>query len=123
MCDLGFKPGCICHWPVTHAKPPPPQILVPHTSFLYKTQADSERPSYGLIAEEVSAVDPNLVYWTPDKDDARGEREESVHYQMLAPLLVKEAQLLRARVEALEALNKALEARVAALEAAAPKAP
>ena len=43
---------------------------------------------YGLIAEEVAEVDPTLVYWVPDDDEASpagAERPEAVHYQQLGP--------------------------------------
>jgi hypothetical protein len=59
--------------------------------FTYKPEFSegATAPQYGLIAEEVAEVDPNLAI-TVDG------RVESVRYQFLAPLLVAEVQRLEA---------------------------
>jgi hypothetical protein len=59
--------------------------------FTYKPEFSegATDPQYGLIAEEVAEVDPNLAI-TVDG------RVESVRYQFLAPLLVAEVQRLEA---------------------------
>ena len=54
-------------------------------------------PQYGLIAEDVAAVAPDLV----TRDD-EGE-VNSVRYHVLAPMLLNEVQKLQARVAELEA--------------------
>jgi hypothetical protein len=63
--------------------------------FRYKDHAaqGDTTPQYGLIAEEVAEVFPELVVY-----DAEG-RPETVRYHLLAPLLLAEAQRERARAE------------------------
>lgn len=58
--------------------------------FLYKPEFDdgSRTPQYGLIAEEVADVEPELAVL------ARDGTPETVRYHFLAPLLVAEAQRL-----------------------------
>lgn len=58
--------------------------------FLYKPEFDdgSRTPQYGLIAEEVADVEPELAVLAPDG------APETVRYHFLAPLLVAEAQRL-----------------------------
>jgi len=51
---------------------------------------------YGLIAEEVAEVAPELVF----ADE--GGNPQIVRYEQLVPLLLNEIQELRARVDALE---------------------
>jgi hypothetical protein len=67
-------------------------------SFRYKEQAarGDTTPQFGLIAEEVAEVFPELVVY-----DARG-RPETVKYHLLVPLLLNEMQRLERRVEAAE---------------------
>jgi trimeric autotransporter adhesin len=60
-------------------------------TFRYKT--DPKRvPQYGLIAEEVDKVYPELVI----RDDAG--RIAGIHYEELAPILLNEVQVLQRRV-------------------------
>jgi hypothetical protein len=66
-------------------------------SFVYKHDAQEVR-QYGLIAEEVATVYPELVTRTPE-----GE-VQAVRYQELIPLLVNELQ--RQRQEFQEALQR-----------------
>ena len=67
-------------------------------SFRYKEHAarGDTTPQFGLIAEEVAEVFPELVVY-----DARG-RPETVKYHLLVPLLLNELQRLERRVEAAE---------------------
>lgn len=80
--------------------------------FRYKLQYDdgSRLTQYGLIAEEVAEVFPELVLYRPD-----GEIE-TVRYHLLAPLMLNEMQRqekelveLRAQVARLEGALRALE--------------
>ena len=82
-------------------------------NFYYKPEYDdgSHALQYGLIAEEVEKIYPEMVGY--DKDG----RPASVKYQSLAPMLLNEAQKQNARVEKLEEENRRLEDRLAALEA------
>jgi hypothetical protein len=82
-------------------------------TFLYKPQYDdgSHALQYGLIAEEVAKLYPEMVGY--DKDG----QPSSVKYQSLTPMLLNEAQKQNARVEKLEEENRKLEERLAALEA------
>jgi hypothetical protein len=88
-------------------------------SYRYKAEPDARH--YGLIAEEVDKVMPDLVV-----RDEEG-RPESVQYHELIPLLLQERQELRAELarqralieqqaKALAALSRRLDARVAALD-------
>ena len=67
-------------------------------SFRYKEHAarGDTTPQFGLIAEEVEEVFPELVV-----HDAQG-RPETVKYHLLVPLLLNELQRLERRVEAAE---------------------
>ncbi len=82
-------------------------------TFLYKPEFDdgSHTLQYGLIAEEVAKLYPEMVGY--DKDG----QPSSVKYQSLTPMLLNEAQKQNARVEKLEEENRKLEDRLAALEA------
>lgn len=66
--------------------------------FLYKPEFDdgSRTPQYGLIAEEVADVEPELAVLAPDG------APETVRYHFLAPLLVAEAQRLEQARAALQ---------------------
>jgi hypothetical protein len=83
--------------------------------FRYKADVQKgERPvEYGLIAEEVNKVFPELVVY--DKEG----RPETVRYHILSTLLLNELQAVQARVVALEQELKereALKARISTLE-------
>ncbi len=69
-------------------------------TFLYKPEYDdgSHALQYGLIAEEVAELYPDMVGY--DKDG----QPSSVKYQSLTPMLLNEVQKLEDRVAALEAL-------------------
>lgn len=67
-------------------------------SFAYKNDAE-ENEQYGLIAEEVVSVYPNLV-----SRDAQGEIY-SVNYMALIPLLLAQVQQLQKQVDALQVLK------------------
>jgi hypothetical protein len=88
-------------------------------TFRYTHDAQGER-HYGLIAEEVAKVYPELVTHGADG------QVESVRYQELTPMLLNELQYqqqqnerLQATVEQLQAQNAAVTARLERLEAAA----
>ena len=81
-------------------------------TFRYKQPyADGSKPiDYGLIAEEVAQVYPDLVVRNADG------QIETVQYQKLTPMLLNEVQKLYE-------LNRKLEARIGALEAQQPGQP
>ena len=76
-------------------------------TFAYRNDAQ-HATHYGLVAEEVAAVYPELVTRTP-----QGE-VQTVRYQELIPMLLNELQREQARVAALETQLAALQALVAA---------
>ena len=89
-------------------------------NFFYKPQYDdgSHLLQYGLIAEEVAKVYPEMVAY--DKDG----QLLTVKYQLLAPMLLNEVQKQNAQLQGqAEAIrlqqeqNRKLEDRLAALEA------
>lgn len=69
---------------------------------------------YGLVAEEVAKVAPELV-----ANDAEG-RPYSVRYHLLAPMLLNEMQRQQRTIEALEARVRELEPPAAGGEGLAP---
>jgi Chaperone of endosialidase len=82
-------------------------------SFFYKPEYDggSHQPQYGLIAEEVAKVYPEMVVY-----DKHGEIL-SVKYQLLAPMLLNELQK-QAEENVKQAQDiRSLEDRLAAIEA------
>jgi Chaperone of endosialidase len=78
-------------------------------TFRYKEDPQGER-QYGLIAEQVAKVYPELV--------VRGDKGEveSVQYYELIPLMLNEMQHQQAALTALKAQNAALRARLERLE-------
>ncbi len=86
-------------------------------NFFYKPQYDdgSHTLQYGLIAEEVAKVYPEMVAY--DKDG----QILTVKYQMLAPMLLNEVQKqngqLQSQLQLQQEENRKLEDRLAALEA------
>ena len=65
-------------------------------SFRYKSVIDPDRRTqYGLVAEEVAAVMPELVQYPPGGEPA------TVRYHLLVPLLLKEIQKDRLTIEEL----------------------
>jgi hypothetical protein len=86
-------------------------------TFLYKPEYDdgSHTLQYGLIAEEVAKIYPEMVGF--DKDG----QPSSVKYQALAPMLLNEVQKqsaqLQSQVQLQQEENRKLEDRLAALEA------
>ena len=92
------------------------QQLRPVT-FRYKQHAPGaetgEKPiQYGLIAEEVAEVFPELAVLNEDG------QPETVKYHLLAPLLLNEVQKQREALEEKDRRVEELEARLARLEAA-----
>ena len=81
-------------------------------NFFYKPEYDDgfRQLQYGLIAEEVAKVDPEMVAY-----DKNGEIL-SVKYQLLAPMLLNELQRQAGNM-------RSLEDRLAALEAARAAGP
>jgi hypothetical protein len=79
-------------------------------AFRYKVHAEADPLTplqFGLIAEEVAEVFPELVVYDPEG------RVETVKYHHLAPLLLHELQRQERKLAELAALRE----RVAALEA------
>ena len=75
--------------------------------------ADGSKPiQYGLIAEEVAEVYPDLVAHSADG------QIETVKYQVLDSMLLNEVQRQETRVRQLEEQNRTLQERLAKLEAA-----
>ena len=83
-------------------------------TFRYKAHvvAGQDAPQYGLIAEEVAEVAPELVARSADG------RIETVSYQFLAPMLVNEVQLQRRVIAEQAARIDALAGELAAIRQA-----
>jgi hypothetical protein len=67
----------------------------------YRSKAPADNPALrwlGLIAEEVSEVDPRLVHYTRDPDG--NEVPDAVQYERLTVLLLKAVQELLGRQDA-----------------------
>jgi len=81
-------------------------------TFRYKEAfADGARPvQYGLIAEEVAEVHPDLVVYS------RTGEVETVQYHKLVPMLLNELQKQHRRIDALQAENAELKARLEVVE-------
>ncbi|MEL0014816.1 MAG: tail fiber domain-containing protein [Rhodospirillales bacterium] len=60
-------------------------------------KADGSHQKYGMVAQELQSVAPEAVTGDADSDEMMG-----VDYSKLVPMLVKEIQSLRARVQQLE---------------------
>ena len=92
--------------------------LRPVTYRYKQAYADGSKPiDYGLIAEEVAEVYPDLVVKGADG------QIQTVQYQKLTPMLLNEVQKQQAKILQLEeklAALPLLEKRLAALEAAQP---
>jgi len=84
-------------------------------SFLYRNDTIGIR-QYGLIAEEVAAVMPELVQFS------EAEEPEMVRYHFLTPLLLKELQKQHKTIEQQNEVIARLEARLARLESRLPTA-
>ena len=61
-------------------------------------KADGEHQKYGMVAQELQAVAPEAVSAPEDPEEMMG-----VDYSKLVPMMLKEIQSLRARINALEA--------------------
>ena len=74
-------------------------------TFVYKEQRNNT-PQYGLIAEEVAAINPDWI--------ARDDKGEvyTVRYDAINAMLLNEFLKEHKKVEALEARLSALEARI-----------
>ena len=79
-------------------------------TFRYIAHGDNGPLQYGLIAEEVDEVYPELVARNKD-----GE-VETVMYQFLAPMLLNEVQKQHQQIEQQQTVIDALERRLQALE-------
>jgi hypothetical protein len=82
-------------------------------TFRYKKAFDdgSKPVQYGLIAEEVADVYPDLVARSADG------QVESVRYQLLDPMLLNELQKQHATIDAQKEKIESLEQRLARVEA------
>jgi hypothetical protein len=65
-------------------------------SFRYKDEPEDAPLSYGMIAEDVAKIDPNLIIY-----DQEGEIQ-SIKYNNIIPLLVAYVQRLEERIGVLE---------------------
>jgi hypothetical protein len=83
-------------------------------TFRYKQgQSDGSHPlQYGLVAEEVAAVYPELVQY-----DSKTGEPNSVMYQYLTPMLLNEVQKEHAQIESLEQQIQDLKEQLTALAA------
>jgi hypothetical protein len=83
-------------------------------TFRYKKPSDdgSKPVQYGLIAEEVAEVYPDLVARSADG------QIETVKYQLLDPMLLNELQKQHATITAQQEQIRSLEERLAKVEAA-----
>ena len=81
-------------------------------TFFYKPQYDdgSHLLQYGLIAEEVAKLYPEMVGYDQDG------RPSSVSYQSLAPMLLNEVQKQEEAIQLQQEQNRKLEDRLAVLE-------
>jgi hypothetical protein len=87
--------------------------LRPVTFRYKKAYEDGSKPvQYGLIAEEVADVYPDLVARSTDG------QVESVRYQLLDPMLLNELQKQHATIAAQKEQIRSLEERLARIEAA-----
>ena len=75
-------------------------------SFFYRSDKVGIR-QFGLIAEEVAEVMPELAQFGPDG------KPRTVAYHFLAPLLLNEVQKQQRRIEELEARLEQLEKLIA----------
>ena len=80
-------------------------------TFNYKAEYGGGGTQYGLIAEEVDQVIPEMTI--RDKDG----QIQTVAYQLLPPMLLNEAQKQHKAIEALQAENQTLKAEVETLKA------
>ena len=82
-------------------------------NFFYKPAYDdgSHTLQYGLIAEEVAKIYPEMVAY--DKD----AQPYLVRYQLLAPMLLNEVQKQHAEIQNQKEVNRKLADRLAAIEA------
>jgi hypothetical protein len=78
-------------------------------TFRYRAHGDHAPLQYGLIAEEVAEVYPELVARNRNGD------VETVMYQFLAPMLLNEVQKQHLRIEEQQAENAALRDQLASL--------
>jgi hypothetical protein len=82
-------------------------LVLRPVSFRYKKEIDPQRiPQFGLIAEEVEKVDPDLVI-----RDAMG-KPHSVRYEQINAMLLNEFLKEHRKVEKLEAALEAVNARL-----------
>jgi len=79
-------------------------------TFRYQQYGDHGRIQYGLIAEDVAEVYPELVARNQDGEP------ETVMYQFLAPMLLNEVQKQHALLQNERAENAALRARIEQIE-------
>ncbi len=72
-------------------------------SFYYNDDKEQKYLNYGLIAEEVEEIYPELINYEED-----GVTPHTVYYQYLAPLLLKELQVQKKKMDYQDAVIKKL---------------
>ena len=77
-------------------------------SFIYNDD-ETKRPQYGMIAEEVEKIMPEICVY--DNDDST-QPVNTIQYHILVPMLLKELQVAVARINELDAKVTALELRI-----------
>lgn len=91
-------------------------------NFRYKDCNEGDPLLYGVIAQQVQPIVPELVVVTQEAKEATEDKEATPEYfgireQPMYWLAIKALQEAQLRIETLEAQNAAFEARLAALEA------
>jgi hypothetical protein len=91
-------------------------------NFRYKDCNEGDPALYGVIAQQIQPIVPELVVVTQEAKEATEDKEATPEYfgireQPMYWLAIKALQEAMDRIETLEAQNAAFEARLAALEA------
>lgn len=73
--------------------------------FEYKKELNDPGPKYGLVAEELTEIDPTCVY------KGGNGQVEGINYTMLVPQLIKLCQIQQDQIDALERRLSALETK------------
>ena len=90
-------------------------------NFRYKTEADSEPLKFGVIAQEIETVNPDLVgedFKVRVDDDGNDVLRKGVKEEQMMMISIKALQEAITKIETLETEVDTLKAKVAALEGA-----